>query len=705
MGLENLKSVFNDLSENQISNPSKLTPHASRLDDIEDNLISDPNPRAGMLHGILTEGDQYVFELPNPPDKKPLTGRDTSDYNDILKHSTIDPKSGLHSPVSDLSQDSDSFTTLPFPKIDSVFANKSIRLRGGESLIDTEIEHTFGFSVFDELLKQTEPIIKDPNSPLSIQDNLIEFNSFIGAKRIGPQSGYSGGVSTDNNNPTQISFNPIADRKKLRTGDDFLKLGKNNRLGEGKLILETLYNVNHSAKLDSDRLPIVIRPSRGLWEDGPNGVAGTVYTWREGMGALENLDIMGYTSRLLDNFRGFYRGNEPYVVQPIGSDRYTISTNRDTWPVNRALDDTSRLLKFYTSWAGASFLAKENITNRYGAAPNNNPGLRFMDQTLEDLVPNLRLNWLGKILAPPLPNPIDGNTGFLNQSHQHRDLGPQIASLRMPGRVEYSKRTNIPTLPFGFLGDNPHPVVGPTFEQATLTRPKFLGLGDGPRWRDNDRISDSGVEFAGTSEFAEFATAEEVFENPLEDETLAIQKGDFYVRIKDLRNNKFIYFRGYVTGITENVNPSWSPTNYVGRSEPVYLYERAERDLSFNLRVYPANNKQFKKMYEKINYLTSLVYPEYLPELDKAAAVRMKAPFTELYMGHIGSRVKGQFGFIKSITYTINETGDWDAVTNLPRLFDVAITYQILSKKPPSLKFTQPTADSPDSFYPAYKKL
>ena len=96
MGLENLKSVFNDLSENQISNPSKLTPHASSLDDIEYNLISDPNSGAGMLHGILTGGDQYVFELPNPPDKKPLTGRDTSDYNDILNHSTIDPKSGLH---------------------------------------------------------------------------------------------------------------------------------------------------------------------------------------------------------------------------------------------------------------------------------------------------------------------------------------------------------------------------------------------------------------------------------------------------------------------------------------------------------------------------------------------------------------------------------------------------------------------------------
>ena len=63
----------------------------------------------------------------------------------------------------------------------------------------------------------------------------------------------------------------------------------------------------------------------------------------------------------------------------------------------------------------------------------------------------------------------------------------------------------------------------------------------------------------------------------------------------------------------------------------------------------------------------------------------MKAPFTELYMAHIGSRAKGQFGFIKSISYTVNESGDWDSQTALPRLFDIAISYQILNRKPPSM--------------------
>ena len=83
--------------------------------------------------------------------------------------------------------------------------------------------------------------------------------------------------------------------------------------------------------------------------------------------------------------------------------------------------------------------------------------------------------------------------------------------------------------------------------------------------------------------------------------------------------------------------------------------------------------------------LTSLAYPDYID--DGMGLNRMKAPFTELYVAHIGNRVKGQFGFIKSISYTVNESGDWDANQALPRLFDIALSYQILSKRPPSLKY------------------
>jgi hypothetical protein len=406
---------------------------------------------------------------------------------------------------------------------------------------------------------------------------------------------------------------------------------------------------------------------------------------------LGNLDIMGYSSGKLDNFRGFDRGNEPYIVKPIGSNDYTTLVNRDWIPFNRAKDDMSRLVKFYTSPAGIAFMAKENVTN-------------FLIGKFDYMNP------FGAIMAPPLPNPIQGNTGFLNITNVARDLGNKRGSIRRPIVIEYSSRANV-GLPFAVLGDTtvgmrelPQIEIPPDessivkkglyeLKRAVLNKLEtaaqfphigsptpFIDLKGGPRNTTYyDHIAKTGVE----SEEEDFFTGEK--QPPLENEGTYINQGDFYVRIKDLRANDFIYFRGYVTGITENVNPAFTPTNYIGRSEPVYLYERAERDLSFNLRVYPHNQIEFELMYEKMEKLTSLAYPEYFPNDPGASLVRMKAPFTELYMAHIGSRAQGQFGFIKSISYTVNESGDWDALSALPKLFDIAISYQILNRKPPSM--------------------
>jgi hypothetical protein len=682
MGLENLKSVFNDLSENQISNPSKLTPHASRLDDIEYNLISDPNSGAGMLHGILTGGDQYVFELPNPPDKKPLTGRDTSDYNDILNHSTIDPKSGLHSPVSDMSKNSSNFQYYsPFPTLDGDFQNASIRLLSGQSLIEDD-KHTFGTKgAHDKLIKINR--IEKLQDPSPLHDMT-----------------HDPGII---NNPYIISEEDI----KVREGDLFQNLGANNRLGEGDFNWTSLYNANHT--------PIEERTPIDIGRVDKDGNAILINTLRSGMGSFKYMDIKA-SGR---GFRqggplGFGDGREPYIVNEIGSSQWPLGHDRDVIPYQATLQDVSRLAKFYTSTAGIAFIGKDIL---YGAAfagpfsiaplPTNfgeysggSEGV-VIGRQLMDTLNTGRL--LSHIMVPPFPTP---NTGLLSLAGSTLAAKkPGISSLRKPFAIDYSAliRTNPIISKIEQLAgskrlldiENKQPYEDtaillpiPRNKEYSKRTPKslqeksgidepnapaFLGLGSNPKHSAVDNIAASPV-ISGSST----STA------PLEDKPYDIQKGDFYVRIKDLRDNTFIYFRGFVTGITENVNPSFTPTNYIGRSEPVYVYERGERDLSFNLRVYPNNEEHFTTMYEKIEKLTSLAYPEYFPNDPGASLVRMKAPFTELYMAHIGSRAKGQFGFIKSISYTVNESGDWDSKTLLPKLFDIAISYQILNRKPPS---------------------
>ena len=558
-------------------------------------------------------------------------------------------------------------------------------------------------------------------------------------------SGGGGGNSGQSNPPTPynsklaskvILGNPNTTTHKLQTGlfsglgtydkltseaissrkFDINNLGENAQLGKGGFTLGTLFKHNHRGS-----------PQRGLIDTGRKDYQGnaiTINTGRAGIGSLVNLDIKGYSSFARTGLlgpvaEGLFRlstlglfggtadaigdfGKEPYIVRNIPKSGNGIyGGSRDTIPFRAALDDVSRLAQFYTSPAGVAFMLKENITNfAIGAKAGGISGLIT--------------NTFDKIMAPPVPLPLTGFLSLLGAPQKIQGAG--LGTIRKPFTVKYTDRINI-GLPFGNLGDRPFganalariklpsgtgrlaklsrailkPVRDAGFKalaQAAqiplVTKPTpFMDLSSGPKKTNYlDAFSLNGE-------------IDEIEYNLFE--SVAVNQGDFYVRIKDLRTKRYIYFRGFVTGITENVSPSFTSTNYIGRSEPVYMYERAERDISFNIRVYPNNETEFETMYEKIEYLTSLAYPNYQGEFDKvgigAAAVlvenksvlRMQPPFTELYMAHIGTSQKGQFGFIKSISYTVPGEGDWDAYSARPRLFDIAISYQILNKKPPQM--------------------
>ena len=79
---------------------------------------------------------------------------------------------------------------------------------------------------------------------------------------------------------------------------------------------------------------------------------------------------------------------------------------------------------------------------------------------------------------------------------------------------------------------------------------------------------------------------------------------------KDLRDNSYIFFRVYLMDIVENVVPTWTPANYIGRSNPVYSYQSAERDIGFTLKLFANTESELERIYEKLNRLTSLCYPE-----------------------------------------------------------------------------------------------
>ena len=120
--------------------------------------------------------------------------------------------------------------------------------------------------------------------------------------------------------------------------------------------------------------------------------------------------------------------------------------------ISRAKDDISRLAQFYKSDAGKGFIAKENVTN-------------FLIGKFDYMNP------LGATMIPPLPNPIQGNTGFLNITNDARDLGNTIGSLRRPLVIEYSSRSQLGVIPFGDLGDRPYGGLQKAADKALAVKP------------------------------------------------------------------------------------------------------------------------------------------------------------------------------------------------------------------------------------------
>ena len=537
-------------------------------------------------------------------------------------------------------------------------------------------DHFYGSGFFDSINQVLQPDgTYQPYGTIPI--NTVAENSPMSKKLLLSEEqsspNYSGFENQNGLVVNNVSYegllNNFEDSIRFRHIDG-QNIGKDNALGRGKFQLESIFDPTHG----------------GGYEDRNEFL-------RAGMGSTENLNIKNSSTFFRKGAVLFANtgdiGKEPYIVHniPSGKKGRQLGQNRNTIPFRAAADDLLRFASYYTSPKGLVSMLAENTTN-YAIGDGASDLLKFPP------------NPLAGIMAPPIPVPMTGFLNFYQQTLQGLSLTPGGGSARKPFKIEYS--TNM-TQGLGITVQGDRTFGVKAVEDIKIPEPKnkvqevlvkglrklkevgilklekaaqipivepptpFIGIGSSAG-KPVDMINRKGV-----------TTLDDNQPN------LTFNKGDFYVRFKDLRGtgDTFLYFRGFVTGINENITPSFNSTQYIGRSEDVYTYQKAERDLSFNLKVYPQNEAEFVAQYEKIDRLTSLAYPKYID--DGEGLMRMQPPFTELYMAHIGTRKKGHFGFIKSITYTIPEGGDWDAYSALPRMFDIAISYQILNRRPPQL--------------------
>jgi len=448
-------------------------------------------------------------------------------------------------------------------------------------------------------------------------------------------------------------------------------------------------------------------PNETSWSDlyNPNhtskGIEGPQYSYGSNVNSTFSIrDNAPNVRGLSRNPLGLTQG-EPYIISKLpetdgsfSGGRLLNSGNRYL-PIGRALTDTLRIGKYLTSASGILFMAKENL---HTVIPINVVAekdivtgkltLKRRAQKHHGLNPlSTLISTGGRLLGEGLPNVLVDRTDPL-----WYDGGKYISGIPAVGRKDEITET--------FTGAS-EPITGLSLlKKAT----DALGFGAPKKYYKNsgDKMTLASMIKGDTLEpgAVTSATTNGLYTNSYTQVNIESKENGMPFYFKDLRDDTYIFFRAYIDGLTENISPTWDPTNYLGRSEPVYVYARSERDISFNLKLFAQTSSELESIYQKMNRLTSLCYPEYAKDIKLGDKLRMKPPLTKFRLGELFGTDNAELtGFIKSLSYTYPSESPWEteAGKRVPKYVQAAISYQVIHTTVPSLDFAKKAAK--ETFY------
>ena len=518
----------------------------------------------------------------------------------------------------------------------------------------------------------------DPRSETPKQ-NTLYFNTgkTLGSLQYGSGGFFSQvpslGSDFNNNSITDFSTSGFKGLPYTRLSD----LGKSPLDG---LTWETLYNKDHTSKDDVSH--------QGISPVNYGGIVNRDKLNIRDSGTKPSLYNLSRTSLLFPN------QSEPYIVSDIALGPTVHSGGRLLnqgpllgVPINRMLTDTVRMTKFLTSPKGLVFIAAQNFLGSNSKSVFITKGGE-LKQSRQRFKPTFNP---ASTLTQTALRAGFGPIGLFDKTEPFLGSifgGTEYGNTGTLGTVEHKiidTFTNAPAddgggVDFGGLGSQLLSAAGGS--AVATDAKKYYGNGDKMTLAKiitgNNLTSTS----AGTKGLND---GQNTLQINVEDKKEGMP---FY--FKDLRDSKYIFFRAYIEGLTENIAPSWAETTYIGRSEPVYVYERATREISMTLKLVAQTKAELDKIYEKMEKLTSLCYPEYRE--DDKYGNRMKPPLTLMRMGELfGSENKELLGFIKSISYSVEQSTTYETEKGkrVPRHVNATISYQVIHNKAPRLDMEQ----------------
>ena len=437
---------------------------------------------------------------------------------------------------------------------------------------------------------------------------------------------------------------------------------------------------------------------------------------------------------------GFSRGNEPYRILENGDTQY----GDRIIPIKAMIDDGKRMANFIASDQGLAFMLKENfLSSGFGwpalqefAGVGNYIAPKFYDPT--SLVSGLQVGpvnvrtrrdeglfgFLASLTNLGIFESIgEGYPGSMGQYFSKYDDPEAKDAENNPGHKHgevFHKTYVTQNQQKSMKVNNLFGTENVVFNNA-LYNEYLNGVNTTQKTKDQltfdpFTVMDTNVvsDDKGTSQKAPTDSAVTTnITNQLE--VVEKQEHGMPLYFRDLRDGRIVTFRAYISGLNESLSPNWSEENYLGRSEPVYIYSGGAREIGFSLKLAAQSDIELTAIYEKLNRLTSMTYPEYKGVETRTVKIqdesgvetgetfvldvgrigekqRMKAPMLKFRLGELyGSEGKEVLGFIKSLSYTFPDESPWETIKGkrVPKFVDVELGYQIIHDEVPSLSFAQ----------------
>ena len=490
----------------------------------------------------------------------------------------------------------------------------------------------------------------------------------------------------------------------------FTPLGQLGKSPLDGMSWESLYESDHSPKdnpshrgLTPINYPNVNRENLNIKnpEDGRFGVATTRSSLIGAAGKL--LETAGLTG----GFQEFLQdtGKEPYIVSSIGKGGRRINSDLTggAIPLERSLTDSARILKYLTSPAGVAFILKQNFLGessksvyitKEGELLQSRQRFKKAYNPLSTL-----LQTFGRAGRGPVGLVDKTQPGFKDLFGG--DEYGKIVTFNLPtGPVEESSTikyninrtfTDGPSSGGGFsFSDFGKSLLSTAKGELGVPSPAKRHYGKGDKMTLAKIVRGSGVDELETT--MTILGEDITFEAPSEAAvgvSIDAEENGMPFYFKDMRDNKYVFFRAYFDSISENISPTWTPTQYIGRSEPVYTYSMGEREINMTFRLVSQTQGEYIRIYEKMDKLTSMCYPEYYDSGETGYGNRMKPPFVKFRLGELfGKRDKELMGFLKSVNYSIENTSPYETDRDVgrgPKNILVTIGYQVVHAEAPNL--------------------